>query len=667
MSRGKMSKRQKQLLCLVLGGTLIFGGPERAAAEEAEAAEFSLDEYVVTANRMPTKRTETAANITVVSREEMEQKNITTVKEALNQAGVQVDVEGGGNSADNSYVTLNGDKRVVILVDGRRINWEQQVDNAQTGYSLGMLPDLNNVEKIEVVRGAASSLYGSSGVGGVINIITRKGTENRTTALTEFGSWGARRYSLQTSGKSGDTGYMVTAERQTQDYYEYKDPATGKVVTMPNSDFTRETASLRIDKDLGNDRTLTFYFDHLSEDSGYPVAKPGFAFYCPDASRHTIQNNLSLAYRWQQGENITNNLQIYRNHYNGFWHRYKYNINSSRYELEADGIEWNQTRRLSDRHTLLGGFDWRSTRIDYISYLGETIDPSNTYTGRNLRNLGLFLEDRWTLDSRWTFTAGMRYDDPNEYADKSTARLSLNRKINDTTNAYLSWGQVYRGPNAVDLFMPEGTYYRKNPNLRPERGQTATLGINTKLPGGTAIQASLFSTQLKDAFKDYYDIDPVNYTYTREVFNIAQQKKKGFDLMVTQPFAEHWNLTAGYSYLQVKEDDGDPTNGTGYQSDITNSNPHAYRLGIHYHNNAWNVSAALRGATGRSLEAFTSRQYWVTDLAASYQVTPDVKVYAKVYNLTNRAYETAYMTGWNAVGGLPMASRQIVFGVEGRL
>lgn len=661
-----MKKRQKQLLYMFLSGALLLGGPEKAAAEEVEEVEFSLDEYVVTANRTPTKISETAANVTVVNRAEIEKKNITTVAEALIQAGVQVGVEGGGNSADNSYVTLNGDRRVVVLVDGRRINWEQQVDNAQAGYSLGMLPDLGNVEKIEVVRGAASSLYGSSGVGGVVNIITRKGTENRTTVATEFGTWGSRRYSLQSGGKTGDTSYMLTAERHTQDYYEYKNPATGKVETMPNSDFKRETASLRIDKELGPDRTLTFYFDHLDEDSGYPVAKPGTLYYCPDASRETIQNNVSLAYRWQQGENVTNNLQIYRNYYNSVWYGHRYNTGKVHYEQEADGIEWNQTRRLNEQHTLVGGFDWRNTTVSNLSYVGGALsfEPSGSYSGKKLRNLGMFLEDRWTLDPRWTFTAGLRYDDPSEYDGESTARLSINRKVNDNTNAFLSWGQVYRGPNAVDLFLPDSTYYRSNPNLKPEKGYATTLGINTRLPGGTAIQASVFSTQLKDAL-DYKVIanDPSQGIFIQQPTNMAKQKKQGLDLAIVQPLTPHWDLTAGYSYLQVREDSQD---GNGYQDDISNSNPNLYRLGVHYHNNAWNISALLRGATGRSLDSFTSKQYWVTDVAASYQMNPDVKVYAKVYNLTNRAYETTYMEYLGA-GTQPMASRQIVVGVEGRL
>lgn len=642
-----MKKQRKKALCSLLSATMLLNCTCMALAEKDEQA-YELEEVVVTASRMPTKLTETAANVTVVSRADIEQKSLKTVAEALIQAGVRVEAE-GGSSVDNAKIMLNGSEKVVVLVDGRRVNWEQQVvSGGRAGYSLNMLPSLDGVEKIEVVRGAASSLYGSSAVGGVVNIITRKGEQKNTILSTEFGSWGSQRYRLQTGDKIGDTGYLITAERWSQNNYEYKDPQSGQVVAMPNSDFSRESASVRIDKELSEGRTLTFYFDHLNQDGGYPVTKPGTLLYSPDASRHIVSNNVSLAYRWQQGDKVTNNLQIYRNHYSMLLDRYMYNLYSSNFENEADGIEWNQTRILNDRHTLVGGFDLRNATVGVVQFGTD---------GSKMRNLGFFLEDRWTLDPKWTVSTGVRRDDHNVYGSHSSAQMSLNRKMNENTNMYLSWGQVYRGPDIDDLFMPAAGTMRGNPNLKPEKGHTATLGINTKLAGGTSIQASLFSTYLKDAIKwDYTNLpwEPVN---------IAEQKQRGLDLEITQPLTPHWDLTAGYSYLQTREDNKD---GKGYQDDIANSNPNMYRLGVHYHKDAWDVNVTGRGATGRSLNAFTTKQYWVVDMGASYQLKPDVKVYAKVYNLTNRAYETFYASAWG-IGAWPMASRQVVVGVEGRL
>ena len=649
MSKQKKKCWQQKLLYSLVGSTLLLSAPGLGQAGEAAreaAGEYELDEMVVTASRMPTKLNETAAHITVIGREEIEQNSYTTIAEALTRAGVKVESE-GGSAVDSAKIMLNGSEQVVVLVDGRRVVWEQQVVSGRAGYSLDMLPNLSSVEKIEVVRGAASSLYGSSAVGGVVNIITRKGEERTTTAAAEFGSWDSRRYRLQTGGKEGHTGYMVTVERWTQDNYEYKDPKTGKVLTMPNSDFDRDSASVRIDREL-KDGTLTFSFDHLSENGGYPVVRPDFSMYSPDASRHIVSNNVGLAYQWRQGEAVSNQLQVYRNHYSALWHRYRYNSGSSNFENQADGIEWNQQRRLSDRHTLLTGFDWRRVSVGVKQM--ET-------DGSKMRNLGLFLEDRWTLDPAWTLNAGIRRDDHSVYGNESTSHIGINRKVDDHTNMYLSWGQVYRGPDADDLFMPDMGYYKGNPDLKPEKGHTTTLGINTALKTGTAIQASLFSTYLKDA---------IDWDRTKTPWipvNIGKQKKRGLELEASHPLTPAWDVTAGYSYVKIEEDKED---GAGYQNDVRNSQPNAYRLGVRYHQDAWNVSVLGRGATGRSLDGFTSKRYWVLDVAASYQMRPDVKLYAKAYNLTNRAYETNYVSGWG-VGAFPMASRQIVLGVEGRL
>lgn len=645
MSKQKKNWRQK-LLCSLVGSTLLLTMPGLGEAGEA-AGEYELEEMVVTASRIPAKRSETAAHVTVVGREEIEQNSYTSIAEALTHAGVKVDSD-GGSPVDNARIVLNGSDQVVVLVDGRRIYWDSQVIDGRSGYSLDMLPSLNSVEKIEVVRGAGSGLYGSSAVGGVVNIITRKGDAQSIHASSEFGSWDTRRYRLEAGGRQGQTGYMVTAERSSRGDYEFKDPQTGQVMTMPYSGFDRDSASVRLDRELGEGKMLTFTFDHLDEYTGYTVTRPGYPRYSPDGSRRIVSNNVGLAYQWKQDDVVTN-FRVYRNHYSAFWNKYQYNNGSNRFKNKVDVVEWNQSGRLSEQHTLLGGVDWRSSNVGAVQ---------NGTAGSKMRNLGLFLEDRWTFDPAWTLNAGIRWDDHNIYSSESTARLSVNRKVDAQTNVYLSWGQVFRGPDADDLFTPEAQYHKGNPDLKPEKGYTTTLGVNTRLTGGTAIQASLFSSYLEDAIE--WTTPPGNKL---QPINIAKQKKRGLELEVSHPLSAAWDVTAGYSYVKTEQDKKD---GKGYLADVRNSHPNAYRLGVRYHRDAWNVSVLGRGATGRSLEGFTSRQYWVLDVTAGYQIRPDVKLYVKGYNLTNRAYETNYFLN-SGRGAYPMASRQVVVGIEGRL
>ena len=673
----------KKLLHLLLSSSLFLGCAGAAAAEEAvvngaqdeqaieaqaSMQEFSMEEYVVTASRMPTKISETAAHVTVIDQAVIEQKSIKSVAEALIDAGVEVYYE-GGSVGDTGGIILNGDNRIIVLVNGRKINVEQRLEQNNLGYNLGMLPSVDSIEKIEIVRGAASSMYGGAAVGGVINIITRKGAENKTTAYSEFGSWNSRKYGITTggsTGKDGKTSYMINAGRWTQDHYEYKEHQTGDVVKMPNSKFERNNASVRIDHDLGKDRMLTFYYDHLDEKAGSPIAKPGTigysAFGYPydrhDAAafRDINQDNVALAYRWKQGEDITNNFQIYRNNYRLNWYMGWYMgdyMSISRYTDKEYGVEWNQSRPLGKNNRIVGGFDWKMSEID---------DRSAPYPENKLRTLGVYLEDHWNFAPTWTLTGGFRHDDANKYDSENTVRFSLNKEINNRSNAFLSWGQFFRAPNAITFFRGWDPMYLPNPNLKPETGDTFTLGYNTVLPGGTKIQASLFKTDVENALVWEYPNDLITGETTSYLNNIPKQNKRGLDLRINHPLSDAWDMVLGYSYLRVKQD---RQNGLGEQYDIANSNPNYYQAGFNYHQDAWNVNIMGRGATGRSQEAYSSKRYWVLDISASYQVNEDIKAYAKVFNLTNRAYETTYL--WDTVGSQPMSSRQFVFGVETRL
>ena len=184
-----MNLKQKKLLCSLVGSALLLGTSGIASAEEI----FNFDEYVVTANRIPVKMTEVAANVTVITREDIEKSGSTSISDVLRNNDVTI-----GSNSSSSYPILNGDDRVLVLVDGRKMNWAHLMvsgnDHVMNIDSLSV----KNIERIEVLRGPGSSLYGSDAVGGVINIITREAKEITTSVSSEFGSWVFKRYGLTT-------------------------------------------------------------------------------------------------------------------------------------------------------------------------------------------------------------------------------------------------------------------------------------------------------------------------------------------------------------------------------------------------------------------------------------------------------------------------------------
>ncbi len=164
-----------------------WAAAEEGTVEERPADAYTMDDVIVTAERVPTSRMDTPANVSVITAEEIEANHYGSVAEALEHVnGVFVS---GGGSSNNEEVRINGDERVVIMVDGRRIN-NDQGSMTRASANLESIASMKNIERIEVVKGGGSALYGSDVVGGVINIITKKGDSLRTTLDVNAGSWG---------------------------------------------------------------------------------------------------------------------------------------------------------------------------------------------------------------------------------------------------------------------------------------------------------------------------------------------------------------------------------------------------------------------------------------------------------------------------------------------
>lgn len=657
--------KPKQILTSLLTSMLLIGRFNIVAAEAAPPQELVLDEYVITASRMPVKKTETAASVTIITQEDIQRSGAKTVSEALMQTTVSIQQD-----RTASVPTLNGDVRVLVLVDGREVNWKGGgMHMGQSGANLDNLPDVSTIDRIEIVRGPSSALYGSDAVGGVINIITRINSEPLTRYAVETGSWGLRRYQLSTENKAGNLSYRINFSREQQDDYHFK-RFNGQHARALNTDLDQDKVGLLLKQDFGADRSLTLTFDHTDGRKGFNVMPDQWLFaasnnsttYLANIKQTYIENNINLIYRWDQGQKYNNFIRLYRNyltydydnHMNPFYPDYYYNGLS--YTTRADGMEWQQTWKLSDNHTLLGGLAWREVTADSLEYPIPAMGVAGyNYNGKKLTNKALFVENSWRLPDNWTLTAGMRYDDYNLFGDKTTAKFTANRQLNTNTNIYASWGQVFKTPFIADVY--GGGFMVANPNLKAETGDVVTLGFNTALTSGTTLQASIFSSRLHDAL-DYIMLAPSQYQWQ----NVAKLKRTGLDLSVNHQLSPQWLFTLGYSYIKVKEQ------GATKREELNNNEPHGYRLGLQYEQDKWLIDTMVRGASGRSLQAFTDSNYWVVDIGVRYQLTPSTKLHLKGYNLTNESYEMhgAYGDTTGLVGLYPMPSRQFVFSVEKR-
>lgn len=645
-----MKKLSNGLLMTALLTGMCFGGAQQSWA--AGKQNYFLDEMVVTASRMENKLVDTPANMSVITSADFEKRNYQSVSEALeNVPGVIV--KRSGFLGGDQHVYLNGDDRVLIMVDGRRLNQDKGT-SGRSGFDMTNLPSPDYIEKIEILKGAGSSLYGSDAVGGVINIITKKADRNYAKVNINTGSWGTQNYSALVSAKQSKTGIIASISKQKQDYAKYKEADTNANIKWPNSKNDQTGATIKLEQEVSDDQMATLYFEHSFKEGGKPYYAPNLGgwnnIYYRDFGTD-LNNNISAKYEWNKDEGNYGFAQIYRNYYCGNFYQ---DYSTSNYYETKDGVEIQQSVELSDNNKIIVGADWRESEVNNPGTYGGKIAKIN--------NKALYVQDSWKFADTWLLNAGLRYDKHNYFGNKTTASVALNKKFDDNSHAYISWGQVFNAPQANDMFYfsPDTGWGAMigNPNLKPETGDVWTIGYDAQVSEKTQIGINAFYSQLDDAIK-WAAVDPSNYASDWTVENIAKQKKRGMEFNVKHQLSDEFAVNASYAYVKVEEDS---MNGAGYQRDL-NIAPNQYKLGISYNRENWNAELYGRGASGADESKYVDSKYITLDLALQYKVQKNCKLYANMYNLTNASYaESAGIN--NGKYNYPMPGRSFIIGME---
>lgn len=632
------SLRNAVMVSLLAGMTVVWGGTAFAAED---LQEFALDDMVVTATRTESKVVDVPVNTTVISAEKIADRHYLDVADALKDVpGANVLDTGVG--AYEKKVVLNGDERVLVLVDGKRVNIDMGT-MSRASYDLNQMPDVSLIERIEVVKGHGGALYGSDAVGGVINIITKKMDHSYGKVSMGFGSHQARDAKAMYTIKEGKTGVMVAASKYKQGYHEYKDAKTEANKRWPvASTYENEKVSVKLSQELSETSNVEL---------GYDFSKfEGIRSYSTKATSASFSNKKTndfyAKYDWTVNDKDQGFIQLYRN-------KYDYYNAGDMYETDT-GFEAQQNITLSDNNRLVVGAFYRKAKaLNATSYTAE----------KSINNKAVFLSDQWEFAPSWTLDAGVRYDKHSAAGSKTTWSAGLNKKFDENSHAYFNWGQVFKAPTLDDLYYYSVGYYDKfkyesygNPNLKPEKGDTWTMGYGTKIADKTTVNVSYFQSKLEDAI----DWD-TTHSATGSVSiarNVDKQKKNGMELSVAHELNDNWDLEASYTYIRVKNNN----HGNGYVRDA-NYIPNMYRFGVRYHDDLWNADLFLRGGSGADKSAYVDSKYMTLDMSVAYKATKDLSFYAKGYNLFNKAYaESAGVNGGTYT--YPAQGRRFIIGAE---
>ena len=649
-----MKKMSKGMLmaALICGSFSVLNV---ASAEQMQT--FEMDEFVVTASRVATSKVDTPASISVITAEDIADKNYSNVQEVLaDTPGVNILGAGSKGSINGEdQIMINGDTRVLVLIDGRRVNIGSSGKSSANG-----LPPANAIERVEVLKGGGSALYGSDAVGGVINIITKKGAElgSQVTLKAVGGSWGTEQYGLTASGSNENgLGVFIAANKERRSNFDYKDQH-GDVVEMKNSGYNTEGVNLKLDQTIGNDNRVTFTFEHNNSDGGVPYDTMA-GFIVSDRFKR-LNNNVSLRYDWNETSDNSGFIQVYRNHQHAKFLSEIGSYKNSDFTDETTGFNIQQNLKLNNSNELTIGAEYYKTEVENENYINDK---------NSINNKAIYLEDRWKISDTWQLNTGLRYDEHNRYGEEFTPKVALNKKVNDDSNVYVSWGKVFKAPT-VDQLYYEGLNYMPvgNPNLKPEKGEVWTLGYNTSINSKTNLSTSVYYCDIDDAITTNEN----NSLY----INANKEKRRGAEISINHEFDEHLSGYASYSYMQIKQDKG-----TGFEREAKEK-PNTYRAGLKYKNVGWTYTADLTAVSGQktrmhnlnmgTFTGYTDSNYFVLDLGAQYQVRDNLKIFANIYNATNARYQevgggysnTDYFGALAGEAYYPMPSRSFIIGAE---
>lgn len=638
------SLRNAVMVSLLAGTTVVWGGTAFAAED---LQEFALEDMVITASRVPTQKVDTPADISVISKEEIADQNYASASDALRAIpGVNVLGSGAkGSSMGQDKILLNGDERVLVLVDGRRMNL-----GSSGNSSADWLPPVNAIERIEVLKGGGSALYGTDAVGGVINVIMKKGSDigNHVTVKAAGGSWNAEQYAISASGSNDSgLGLIVSATKERRGEYKFKN-ANGKSQMLKNSGYDDTGVIVKLDQKVGEDNRIGVNFEHINAEGGSPF---GYSKWGTTDSHKRISNNVALRYDWNESSDEKGYVQVYKNYQHAHF-RSPSVSNQSNFTDSTVGFEAQQNFKFSETDAFTAGLEYYKT----------TVDNNALYTGkRDINNKAIFAENRWEFAPTWQLNTGLRYDHHSRYGSEVTPKVALNKKFDENSNVYLSWGRVFNAPTTDDLFWHQvdssqwGTFYTYgDPNLKPEKGYVWTFGGNTKLNEKTSLSANVFYSKITDAIDWDYTSVP-NYTLA---VNVNKEKRRGLELSLNHDFDDNLSAYASYTYVQVKQDKG-----KGFTKDLT-TKPNIYRAGLKYKNADWLFTLNANAVTGQSEKNFVDSSYFTLDLGAQYKINDNAKLFINGYNLTNARYAEFGGLYKNGEAKYPMAGRSFIIGAE---
>lgn len=604
---------RKILIALLLYSSFVY------------AEEYTLKEILVTT---PTRKSENQKNIiantTVITEEEIEQAGLSSLAELLQkQSGIEISNLGGPGKVSSINIRGTSSTHSIILLDGMRIG-----ASTSSMTAIENLP-LSQIEKIEIVRGPTSSLYGQDGIGGVIQIFTKKGREGFHPYLSiGYGRYQTKQLNAGISGGNKTTSYALNISGTNTDGFSAFVPDSSKASNTQNLDkdkYKNRSISSTLSYNLNKDYKIDLQYFLTT---GRNMFDNRFANFSPDQNYrdkskqevYAMKTTGQINKLWESSIKIGKSTDLYsaQQHYNMDTFVYDPDV-VDLYETTQYQMTWQNNIKLN-----------KGSLVMLYDFLQEKIDTTDLYDKTKRTNNGFVLGYNTEYNQN-TLQTSLRKDLNSQYNNETTGNIGYAYQINPQWKISSSFGTAFVAPSFNYLYSSVDSWALGNPDLKPEKSKNIEGSIkyqdNSK---------SFSLTAYQNAIKDFIIYEAITENSRTNTQNLNEAKIQGVTLTGDQSF-EHIQLKGSLTAESPKNKDTNkylPRRAKLYGN-----------LGINYYIQEWIFGIEQIGSGSRYDDKANNNKiegYTITNLIANFALNEKTTINFRLDNAFDKAYALAY-------------------------
>lgn len=587
-----------------------------------------LDEITISANKNETSLLNTASSVTIISSKQIELKQSSTVVDLLKDVpGVTISQQGGTGKLSSVFMRGANSNFVLVMIDNVEVNDPSSAQNAFDFSSL----QVSDIERIEIVKGPQSTLYGSEATAGIINILTKTGSGKPSyTVQGEGGSNNHYKGSISANGQINEVNYLANFSKLQTDAV-----SSIRGNNFENDGYTNNSGFLKLGYDIDENLGFNISYKYVDTETDLDQAEkdgddPNFN---SDLTSHLLNMNfrgLFLNGKWEstlRGSYFGNEI----NALDKFDNNHPATSSTSNYVGSRVSFNWQNNFRIVENNLMTLGIDSKSDQAKSNYHSESMFGPfDSNFPEENIRTTGIYLQDLVTFQN-FSATVGYRFDDNEKFGSVSTYRIAPMYFIKSIgTKIKATYGTGFKAPSLFNLFAP----FYGNSELKPEKSIGWDIGLDQFLfKNNVFIGVTYFDMKFEDM---------LGFNENFQSININEAETNGIELSLNIQNISGFSINASYTYNETYNTSTSELS----EEQLIRRPKNQFAINMNYQLNKINLGLNVSHSGEKfdnDFSTFPSSRvtldaYTLVNLNATYNFTEYLRLFGRVENLLDEEY-----------------------------